>query len=86
VLERKWRSVLAWSSGLLVRELPEKRRRTEVSASIKWQPSAVGRHTSSSKLIFEVHHDALRQCLRALGDQLESKKGEYHEKEHCSCF
>ena len=34
---------------LFVRELPKKRRRTEVSASSNWQPGAVGRHKITLK-------------------------------------
>jgi hypothetical protein len=32
----------------LVRELPQKRRPTEVAASHNWQPGAVGRHNTTS--------------------------------------
>ena len=33
----------------LVREQPKKRRRTEVSVPVQWQPGAVGRHIASSR-------------------------------------
>ena len=59
-------SLLARPSTLLGRELPEKRRPTEVSAYNNLQPNAVGRQEIlSTTLLLEISDAARARLLRA---------------------